>query len=97
MTEMQRDSAARCIASVLFIRMVLPCSPFLRCGRLFLTDDEVGEVAPCQLKRSSYERDDSENDVKHIGTMFTVIRPSTGENQCLQAGWPLRRSPSPDW
>jgi hypothetical protein len=33
---MHRDSAARCIASVLFIRMVLPCSPLLRYCRLFL-------------------------------------------------------------
>jgi len=27
---------------------------------LVFADGKVGEVAPCQLKRSSYERDDSE-------------------------------------
>ena len=45
---------------------------------LVFADGKVGEVAPCQLKRSSYERDDSEKNVKNIGTMFAVIRPSTG-------------------
>jgi hypothetical protein len=64
---------------------------------LVFEDGKVGEGAPCQLKRSSYKRDDSEKDVKHVGTMFTVIRPSTDhEDQRPQAGWPLRRSPSPD-
>jgi hypothetical protein len=63
---------------------------------LIVADGKVGEGAPCQLKRSSYKRDDSEKNVKNVGTLFTAIRPSTGEHQCPQAGWTLRQTPSPD-